>query len=86
MNGNREPCPVCAEKHRIADEEALLKEYVDSLSEDLRTDEREYERRLAFCSACERRTGNLCAECGCFVRARAAKKGMRCPHPAGGRW
>ena len=86
MNGKKEPCPVCEEKRRIADEEKLLKEYVASLPEEMRTESEEYARRRAACAECDRRAENLCAECGCFVRARAAKKNMRCPHPAGRKW
>lgn len=77
---------MCEEKRRIADEEALLKQYVASLPEDMRTDEAEYAKRLEICEKCDAKAGNLCSLCGCFVRARAAKKQMKCPHPAGRKW
>ena len=86
MNGKKEPCPVCEEKRRIADEEALLKEYVASLPEEMRTEPEEYAKRLVICQNCDARVGNLCSLCGCFVRARAAKRQMKCPHPAGRKW
>ena len=86
MNGVKEPCPVCEEKKRVADEEKLLKEYVASLPEEMRTSAEEYAKRLEICQNCEAKSGNLCSLCGCFVRARAAKKNMRCPHPAGRKW
>lgn len=86
MNGKQESCPVCEEKRRIADEEKLLREYVASLLPEMRAGEEEYARRLAQCETCEHRQGNLCAMCGCFVRARAAKRGMHCPHPVGRKW
>ena len=59
---------------------------VASLPEEMRTSAEEYAKRLEICQNCEAKAGNLCSLCGCFVRARAAKKNMRCPHPAGRKW
>ncbi len=86
MTVEKVPCPVCEEKRRIADEEVLLREYAASLPAEMKTDAAEYARRLSLCNACEHRAENLCSLCGCFVRARAAKKTQRCPDPAGRRW
>lgn len=86
MNGKKKPCPICEQRRRTVDEEKLLREYAASLPEKMRADDGEYARRLALCEQCEYMRENLCTMCGCFVRARAAKKAMRCPHPEGRKW
>lgn len=85
----KQPCPVCEEKRRILDEsqeEALLREYVAALPEHLRTDAATLSDRLAQCSSCPHRRQSLCALCGCFVQARAAKADRHCPDPSQPRW
>ena len=80
-------CPKCMEDSY--DEERLnksIEEYVTSLDEELKAEDTEYRRRLRFCAACECRMGITCSQCGCFIQARAAKKRMHCPYPAGQKW
>lgn len=63
-----------------------LQSYIDGLPEELRTDDEEYSRRLEICSSCGRCTDGLCGWCGCFVAARAAKRGLDCPNPGKSKW
>lgn len=60
--------------------------YINALPEDLRTSEEEHARRLAACAECPGNREGLCRYCGCYVAARAAKKNLSCPDPAGARW
>ena len=53
--------------------------YIASLPERIRTPEPEYSRRLAACKGCGELVNGICAQCGCFVELRAAKKQNRCP-------
>lgn len=60
----------------------LIRDYVSSLPEGIRTGESEYRRRLALCRECAFLLGGTCQKCGCYAEARAAKKAMHCPDPA----
>ena len=64
----------------------VLKEYIESLPPDQRTDEEEHARRLTACGECPDNREGLCRYCGCYVAARTAKQGMICPDPHGPRW
>ena len=57
----------------------LVRDYVDSLSADEKTDEATYAARLNICRACDDLHSGTCALCGCYVEARAAKKRQGCP-------
>ncbi len=57
----------------------VIADYVATLPEEAKAAERTYQARLAICAACPRLTNGTCALCGCYVEARAAKKGMACP-------
>jgi hypothetical protein len=70
------PCPKC-----LPDGESLesaITAYVDSMDDCLKADETEYRRRLSLCGDCSELVNGMCISCGCFVAARAAKKGARC--------
>lgn len=56
-----------------------IQEYIESLSPEEKAGERLYEQRLELCNDCEQCLEGLCRVCGCFVRARAAKKRSYCP-------
>lgn len=85
---NAIPCKKCLEESR--DLRALaehLDRYVDSLPDEIRVDEETYARRIALCEDCPRRVELLCAVCGCYIQARAAKRHMACPIDFGApRW
>ncbi|TWT43068.1 hypothetical protein KOR42_45280 [Thalassoglobus neptunius] len=38
-----------------------------------------YEKRIAICQDCDRRQGNRCLECGCFLQLKARGRAFRCP-------
>ncbi len=54
-------------------------QYIESLPQEQKVDLNEYQRRLAFCRKCEDLQNGMCAQCGCFVEVRAAKRKMDCP-------
>ena len=51
----------------------LVRDYVDSLSADEKTDEATYAARLNICRTCDNLHSGTCALCGCSGHARAAK-------------
>ena len=57
----------------------LVREYIDSLSEEQRADETLYQARLHLCKECTELRNGTCVLCGCYVEMRAAKKRMNCP-------
>lgn len=59
--------------------DAVLESYLNSMEENLKTDPETYAERIALCGSCGQLSGGVCRMCGCFVRARAAKRGMSCP-------
>jgi hypothetical protein len=42
-----------------------------------------YRQRLEVCRTCDRRNGNRCAACGCWINVKARGRVFRCPL---GRW
>lgn len=57
-----------------------LKEYIESIPEEIKTPPVKYSRRLNLCHACGNLNGGICSACGCFVEMRAAKEMMYCPY------
>jgi hypothetical protein len=45
-----------------------------------RTGDTEYAGRLALCRGCEQLNRGTCAQCGCYVEIRAAKRALHCAH------
>lgn len=82
------PCPWCEYlKHLYSkDFEAEIRQYIDSLSQDIKADDETIKARLSACSSCEDCKNGMCRYCGCFVAARAAKKQLSCPKPSEPRW
>lgn len=80
-------CRRCAAQE-LPEPELLkyLDEYVSSLPEQLRADEKTYAGRLAACADCPHRRRYTCTLCGCYVQARAAKRALSCPIPYRPRW
>ncbi len=56
-----------------------IRDYVENLPAEQKADAEVYESRLRVCRACDSLTNGMCALCGCFVEARAAKKALYCP-------
>jgi hypothetical protein len=66
----------------IADERAfyaIIEERIRLLPDGERADAAEYARRLTLCRTCGELNRGTCAQCGCYVEIRAAKRVMRCP-------
>lgn len=57
-----------------------VSEYISLLTDDIKTLDEEYQRRLSLCKECEKLVNGLCAVCGCFVEMRAAVAKNYCPH------
>lgn len=57
-----------------------LEELKAALSEEEKTDSKEYERRLEICRKCDELNSGTCMKCGCYAEFRALKKRMYCPH------
>lgn len=55
-------------------------EYVALLPEAQKAPEDVYQERLGVCAQCDKLRDGTCGLCGCYVEARAAKKGLRCPN------
>ena len=57
-----------------------VKEMIDAIPEDKRTDPEEYRRRLEICKKCDSLISGTCIKCGCYVELRAAGKNRTCPN------
>ncbi|MBR5091369.1 MAG: hypothetical protein IK093_18245 [Ruminiclostridium sp.] len=57
-----------------------LEELKAAMPPEDKTDNAEYERRLAVCRECDELNSGTCMKCGCYVEFRALKKRMHCPH------
>ncbi len=53
---------------------------IESLDEEIRTDQALYEGRLAICRTCGYLRNGFCGACGCFAELRAAVTVNRCPY------
>ena len=65
----------------IAEEDFLrnMRQYIQGLDEEIKTESQEYQRRLAFCKECDNLINGMCRICGCFVEYRAAVEKNHCP-------
>lgn len=52
---------------------------VSEISENDKTDEKDYQKRLSICLSCDNLLSGTCLSCGCYVEIRAAIKKGRCP-------
>ena len=86
MHG-RDFCPRCLLSQTPEGEAlaALIKQWIDAIPDERRTDPDIYRERLERCNACPRLSDGLCALCGCYVEYRAAQMTQRCPDVPG-RW
>jgi peroxiredoxin len=41
--------------------------------------EEQYSHRLEICDTCDRRQGNRCMECGCYLKVKARGRAFKCP-------
>ena len=80
MNEKQHLCRKCLPEQN--NEEAFyedLSRYIQRMDEDLKVDQRAYEKRLNICSTCDRLMNGMCRLCGCFVELRAVQKVRKCP-------
>lgn len=56
-----------------------IAEYVSTLNEEIRADEKLYRKRLDICKGCANLLNGTCLKCGCYVEMRAAIADNRCP-------
>lgn len=54
--------------------------YIESIPDEIKTDSKEYTRRLKLCQKCDNLINGMCKVCGCFIEVRAAKKHNYCPN------
>lgn len=57
-----------------------IRKRIDSLEEDIKTNQVSYEERLSICKACNYLRNGYCGACGCFVELRAAVAINQCPY------
>ena len=67
MADARKPCRCTLLESGQADMAKLVRDYVDSLSADEKTDEATYAARLNICRTCDDLHSGTCALCGCYV-------------------
>lgn len=65
---------------------STLNQYILSLDQTIKVDEKTYQKRLAVCETCTKLIGGLCSHCGCYVMVRGIKTNQRCPHPSQDYW
>ena len=79
---DRKPfCRKCLWTKEMVEKELIkIENYIESISEDEKVDDAEYERRLLICEECSDRREGLCGQCGCYIAIRAVRKTGYCPH------
>ena len=75
---DRPPCR-CLLQQNHEDLARLVADYVESLPPESRACEETRRARLSVCLNCPHLADGTCALCGCYVEARAAKRGQTCP-------
>lgn len=68
---------------REMDQDAYIKnihEYIQNIDEDIKTEEKLYERRLDICKQCDYLHEGMCRACGCFAELRAAVSSNCCSY------
>jgi hypothetical protein len=76
-------CKRCLLKD-MEDEQALyglIQSRIALLSESEKAADQEYRHRLSICGDCGELHHGACAQCGCYVELRAARRTARCPLP-----
>lgn len=73
------PCRCLLMASGQEDMARLVAEYIASLPAESRVPQEVYQARLTQCQGCEALHSGTCARCGCYVEARAAKRGLSCP-------
>lgn len=53
-------------------------DYLSTLSDGDRVDEKTYAYRLSFCKSCDNLIAGMCIKCGCYAELRAALRQSSC--------
>lgn len=80
---NRPVCRRCLLNELDGEYFKSIYQYIANLPEEEKAGPQSYRRRLDLCRGCADLQNGLCAQCGCFVEVRAAKRHMGCP---AGKW
>lgn len=56
-----------------------IQNYLDTMDQDNRVSDKEYDKRLNNCRNCQYLRNGMCRLCGCFVEIRCASKNRYCP-------
>ena len=80
---NNRVCKRCLRRDLDGAYFQSIYQYIEHLPQEQKADPQEVQRRLALCQTCDDLQNGMCAQCGCFVEVRAAKRAQRCPM---GRW
>ena len=65
---------------------ADIRKRIEKLSDEEKTPEEIYQKRLSECKNCDFLISGVCMKCGCYVEFRAAFKKMKCPNANNRRW
>ena len=65
---------------------ADIRKRIEKLSDEEKTSEEIYQKRLSECKNCDCLISGVCMKCGCYVEFRAAFKKMKCPNANNRRW
>lgn len=63
-----------------------IKDYLETLDEDIKADGETYTSRLEKCKKCDELISGMCLKCGCYVEIRAALKNNACPDYSNRKW
>lgn len=63
-----------------------VKAYINNLSEDLKVNKTEYQKRLLLCKECSNLIAGMCLKCGCYVEVRAILKNKTCADYNNKKW
>ena len=84
-NRDCKACIIQTENYkRDIDEKIQL--YIRSLPEELKTEKKEYDRRVFICEACDDNMYGMCRYSGSFIETRAANSSQHCPAPGKPKW
>lgn len=80
MNGSvKIPCKCLLREAGEGELADNIKEYINTLSEEIKSEDGLYRQRLSLCKSCVHLLNGTCTKCGCYVEMRAAIKTNRCP-------
>lgn len=74
-------CKKCLLRDQIEEMDLYqtIRNHIEQISVEERTETDLYEERLKLCSECEMLLSGMCRSCGCYVEIRAAHKQQNCP-------